>query len=176
MRIISGKYKGRRIQPPRKFHSRPTTDMAKEGLFNILESKFYWEGKEVLDLFAGTGNVSVEFLSRGVQEVLSVDQHDLSIRHMNKVQDQLEIENWSILKKDVFKFIEHCHRMFDIVFADPPFAMKQTATIPDVIFEAGILKEEGTLILEHGQENEFKNHSKLKDSRRYGGVYFSFFE
>lgn len=175
MRVISGKYKGKRVLPPKKFPSRPTTDMAKEALFNILENRFHWEGLKVMDLFAGTGNISVEFLSRGVGQVISVDSHHIAISHMNKVRSEFEADNWVVIRKDVLKYMEHANGPFDIIFADPPFNMKETGTLPDLILNSGSLLEDGLLILEHGQENDFSGHPSLQDTRSYGGVYFSFF-
>ena len=150
--------------------------MAKEALFNILDSRYYFEGLKVLDLFAGTGNISIEFLSRGAAEVLSVESHPLVIKHLNKTQKEWEIEGWSILRKNVFRVIEEFDQEFDIIFADPPFQMEKTANLPDLILSSKLIKEDTLLILEHGQENSFDQHERLEDSRRYGGVYFSFFK
>ena len=176
MRIIGGKYKGKRVQSPKKFPSRPTTDMAKEALFGILDSRYHWENKDVLDLFAGTGNISLEFLSRGVQSVLSVDVHPIAIKHLNKILKEWEIVNWSILKKDAIKFITAAHQKFDIIFADPPFALKNLPELPDLIFSSDLLNQEGIFILEHGRENDFQQHPYFTEMRNYGGVVFSFFE
>lgn len=175
MRVISGKYKGKRVSPPKKFPSRPTTDMAKEGLFNILDNQYYWEDLKILDLFAGTGNISIEFLSRGVGNVLSVDSHPLVIRHLNKLQDEFEEESWYVLRKDAFKFIEENNQRFDIIFADPPFKDDKSTQLPDLILDNNLLTEDGIFVLEHGQENSFESHPRLTDSRNYGGVFFSFF-
>ena len=149
--------------------------MAKEGLFNILDNQYYWEGLEVLDLFSGTGNISLEFISRGVGQVLSIESHPLVIKHLNKLQAQWDVDNWTILRKDAFKFIEGTNQKYDIIFADPPYKMEKTQQLPDAVLQSEILKPEGILILEHGQENSFEDHPNLKDTRRYGGVFFSFF-
>lgn len=175
MRIIGGKYKGKKIVPPKKFPSRPTTDMAKEALFNILHNRYYFEGLKVLDLFAGTGNISLEFLSRGVEEVLSVEKHPLVIKHLNKTQNEWDLEAWSILRKDVLRAIEEIDQPFDIIFADPPFQMKETEALPDLILNSKLVKDDTLIIIEHGQENSFDHHENLQDTRRYGGVFFSFF-
>jgi 16S rRNA (guanine966-N2)-methyltransferase len=175
MRIVSGKYKGKRFSPPKKFPSRPTTDFAKESLFNILENQLYWEDIKVLDLFAGTGNISIEFLSRGANAVLSVDSHSLCIRHLNKMQEELDDDNWQILRKDAFRFIQDNGSKFDLIFADPPFGLKGVEQLPDMIFEANRLNEDGLLIIEHGQETDFSHHARLDEVRNYGGVFFSFF-
>lgn len=175
MRIVSGKYKGKRFSPPKKFPSRPTTDFAKESLFNILENQIYWEDVIVLDLFAGTGNISIEFLSRGAQSVLSIDSHPICVRHLNKLQDELGDANWQILKKDVFKFLVSSAATYDLIFADPPFGLKGVENLPDMVFNGNKLKEEGVLIIEHGKEITFSGHPHFKDTRNYGGVNFSFF-
>jgi 16S rRNA (guanine966-N2)-methyltransferase len=175
LRVVSGKYRGRRFNPPKKFPSRPTTDMAKEALFNILENKYEWDNLKVLDLFSGTGNISIEFLSRGVKEVVSVEKHHICIRHLNKLKTDFEVTNWSILKKDAFKFISDFPLKFDIVFADPPFDHEETKNLPDLIYASDILTSEGVLIIEHGRENSFKSHPKCSDTRNYGGVFFSIF-
>ncbi|UKN01436.1 16S rRNA (guanine(966)-N(2))-methyltransferase RsmD [Paracrocinitomix mangrovi] len=175
MRIVSGKYKGRRIDPPKKFPSRPTTDMAKEGLFNILTNQIDWEDVKVLDLFAGTGNVSVEFLSRGAKSVLSVDKHPICIKHLNALQETFADENWMILRKDVFQLIDNAQQKFDLIFADPPFNLKGLNQLPDLILKSGLLDQGGIIVIEHGQEVSFEEHPNLTDSRKYGGVFFSFF-
>ncbi|MCB9224815.1 MAG: 16S rRNA (guanine(966)-N(2))-methyltransferase RsmD [Crocinitomicaceae bacterium] len=175
MRIVSGKYKGKRFSPPKKFPSRPTTDFAKESLFNILENQLYWEDIKVLDLFAGTGNISVEMLSRGASSVLSVDIHPVCIRHLNKMQEELSDGNWRILKKDAFKFLAEHPTKYDLIFADPPFGLKGVDTLPDLVFEGEKLSQDGLLIIEHGKENDFSTHAHFKEVRNYGGVNFSFF-
>lgn len=175
MRVVSGKYRGRRIDPPKNFPSRATTDLAKESLFNILQNQYEWEGKEVLDLFAGTGSVSLEFISRGVQSVLSVEKHPIAVRHLNKESAALSEEHWMVLRKDVFRFLDENSKSYPIIFADPPFDLPNLAKLPDLILEGNHLEEEGVFILEHSKNNSFKEHPRLVDERRYGGVYFSFF-
>jgi len=175
LRIISGKYKGKRIDPPKKFPSRPTTDMAKEGLFNILENQLYWEDIAVLDLFAGTGNMSVEFISRGANKVISVDVHPISIRHMNKIKAELDEPNWLILKKDVFRLLSAPGQSFEVIFADPPFDLDRNSQLPDLVLNSEYMAEGCLFILEHGQEVSFDQHPRRTDVRNYGGVFFSFF-
>ena len=175
MRIISGKYRGKKITPPKNFPSRPTTDSAKEGLFNILENRVEWDALEVLDLFAGTGNISSEFLSRGAKKVFSVDLHPGSVKHMFKVKTELDDDNWMINRMDVFKFLLKNPFKFDLIFADPPFGLKGVDTLPDLIFKKDVLNEEGILIIEHGRETDYSSHQKFKELRNYGGVHFSFF-
>ena len=176
MRVIRGKYKSRRFSPPKNFPSRPTTDFAKESLFNIVENRIDLEGISVLDLFAGTGNISLEFLSRGVEQVLSIDSHYVSYKFMKKTQFELEEKTWTILKQDVFKFIPKLEKTFDLVFADPPFGLKHVETLPDLILSNNILAEDGVLIIEHGKETDFSLHANFSEIRKYGGVNFSFFK
>lgn len=175
MRVISGKYRGKRVTPPKNFPSRPTTDMAKEGLFNILENRIYWEDLNVLDLFSGTGNISVEFLSRGVKGVLSIDVNPISTRHLAKLKDEFDDDNWTILRRDVFRFLSHHSVKYELIFADPPFELKGVERLPELVFDNDLLKSEGILIIEHGREISFKNHARCTDERNYGGVFFSFF-
>lgn len=180
MRIVSGKYKGKRFNPPKKFPSRPTTDFAKESLFNILENQFYIEDLNVLDLFAGTGNISLEFISRGAKGVLSIDKHPVCIRHLHQLKNEVNEDHWLISRKDVFKFLEPSKSgstddQYDLIFADPPFADKSTSELPDLIFNSGLLSKDGCLIIEHGRENNFEEHPRFQNNRNYGGVNFSFF-
>lgn len=176
MRVVSGKYRGRKIYPPKKFHSRPTTDFAKESLFNILEHQIEWDEFTVLDLFAGSGSISIEFLSRGVKAVLSVDKHPKVIQHLYELHQQFNDENWTIRRAEVMQFIKKCPQQFDLIFADPPFGMKNTAEMVDAILESSILSAEGMFILEHGPEDNFADHPQLTKTKNYGGVNFSFFE
>lgn len=174
MRIVSGKYRGKKIHHPKNFPSRPTTDFAKEALFNILENRIDWENTDVLDLFAGTGNISAEFLSRGAKSVYSVDRHQVAQKSMYALHKELNDDAWKIARLDVFKFVPKTPLKFDLIFADPPFHMKGFDGLPDLIFESGILKEDGLVILEHGKENNFEKHPNFKEVRNYGGVNFSF--
>jgi len=176
MRIISGKYKGRRISAPTNITARPTTDFAKEGLFNLLNNKIDFEGIDVLDLFSGTGSISIEFVSRDCKSVISIEQNDRHCAFIRKVCTELKIENLSLLKTDVFKFINSCHTQFDMIFADPPYELDKLAQIPDLIFSKKLLKSDGLFVLEHSANNKFENHPNFVDHRNYGNVNFSFFE
>ncbi|WP_027418325.1 RsmD family RNA methyltransferase [Crocinitomix catalasitica] len=176
MRIISGALKGKRFFPPKKFPSRPTTDLAKESLFNILDNRVYFEKLEVLDLFAGTGNVSLEFLSRGVGKLISIDSHFVSNRFQEKLKRELDLKNWLIYKQDAIKYLENATGQFDIIFADPPFDFKDTNNLPALIFDKNLLVDDGILVVEHGQETNMSHCVNYKLTRNYGGVYFSFFE
>lgn len=176
MRVVSGKYKGKRFAPPKNFPSRPTTDFAKEALFNILINRFDFEDLEVLDLFAGTGSISLEFLSRDAKRVTSVDNHTVSVKFLDKMSKELNDPNWSILKKDCFEFLESANSKYDLIFADPPFDLKGVSSIPDLVFGKSLLNESGLLIIEHGRENAFEGVTQFREMRNYGGVRFSFFE
>ena len=176
MRIISGKFKGRRLQVPTNITARPTTDFAKEGLFNLLNNRIYFEGIDMLDLFAGTGSIGFEFISRDCKSVISIEQNERHSAFIRKVCTELKITNLSLIKTDVFKFIETCHSQFDMIFADPPYELEQLAQIPDLIFAKKLLKEDGLFVLEHSSKNNFDQHPHFVEHRNYGNVNFSFFE
>jgi 16S rRNA (guanine966-N2)-methyltransferase len=176
MRVISGKYKGKRFSPPKRFPSRPTTDMAKEALFGIIDAKVYFEDLEILDLFSGTGNISLEFLSRGVGKVIGVDSSGISCNFQKKIATELDITNWIILKQDAFHFLTENARQFDIVFADPPFEFPDLEKLTELVFQANCLVEDGLFILEHSERMDVSTFKYYKNTRHYGGVSFSFFE
>ncbi|MEI8272568.1 MAG: 16S rRNA (guanine(966)-N(2))-methyltransferase RsmD [Paludibacter sp.] len=176
MRIISGKYKGRRISAPANITARPTTDFAKEGLFNLLNNRIDFEDIDVLDLFAGTGGISIEFVSRDCKSVISIEQNDRHCNFIRKVCNELKISNLTLMKTDAFKFIDSCRTQFDMIFADPPYELDQIANIPDLIFNHKLLKPEGVFVLEHSAKNTFQHHPNFVDHRHYGNVNFSFFE
>lgn len=175
MRIISGYYKGRRISVPSNIKARPTTDFAKEGLFNLLNNKISFEDITVLDLFAGTGGIGIEFVSRGCDSVISIENYEVQCSFIKKVCTELKISNLQLLKMDVFKFIGSTHQQFDFIFADPPYDLKIIAEIPDLIFDKKLLKPEGMFVLEHSSHNSFSAHPRFSDHRAYGNVNFSFF-
>ena len=176
MRIISGKYKGRRISAPSNITARPTTDFAKEGLFNLLNNRIDFEGIDVLDLFAGTGGIGVEFVSRDCNSVISIEQNERHCAFIRKVCAELKIDNLSLMKTDVFKFISSCHTQFDMIFADPPYELEKLAEIPNLIFAQNMLKPDGLFVLEHSSKNSFELHPNFSDHRSYGSVNFTFFE
>jgi 16S rRNA (guanine966-N2)-methyltransferase len=176
MRIISGKFKGRRLQVPTNITARPTTDFAKEGLFNLLNNRIDFEGIDVLDLFAGTGSIGFEFISRDCKSLISIEQNERHCVFIRKVCTELKIDNLSLIKTDVFKFIETCHSQFDMIFADPPYELEQLAEIPDLILSKKLLKEDGLFVLEHSSKNNFDQHPHFIEHRNYGNVNFSFFE
>lgn len=177
MRIISGEYKGRRIVAPKNLPVRPTTDMAKESLFNILNNQYYFDEITVLDLFAGTGNISYEFASRGTESITCVDQHFGCIKFINQIAEQFEMPI-STIKSDVFKFLEQTSIKSNLIFADPPynFDEAQFAKIPELVFQNELLQENGTLIIEHSKHTDLSQLPNFAYKKKYGGSVFSFFE
>jgi len=177
MRIISGQFKGRRITAPKKLPVRPTTDMAKEALFNILNNLYYFDDISVLDLFAGTGNISYEFASRGTEQITCVDQDFGCIKFINETAESFEMSIQTI-KSDVFKFLENSKIKATIIFADPPynFAVEEFAKIPELVFQNDLLETEGILIIEHSKHTSLSHLPNYSYSKSYGGNMFSFFE
>ena len=177
MRIISGKNKGQRITAPKKLPVRPTTDMSKEALFNILNNLYYFDDISVIDLFSGTGNISYEFASRGTENITAVDGHYACIKFINETSDKL---NYTIntIKSDVYKFLEKTSLKADVIFADPPydFEKEQFLKIIDSVFLNNILKGNGSLIIEHSKHTDLSDHEFFSYSKKYGGNMFSFFE
>lgn len=176
MRIISGQYKGRRIVAPKKLPVRPTTDMAKESLFNILNNRYYFDEISVLDLFAGTGNISYEFASRGSENITAVDSNFGCVRFISQTAEAFEMPIKAI-KSDVYKFIEQCKSSFDIIFADPPYDFEQElfSRIPVIVFQNGLLEDGGLLIVEHSKHTDLSTLSNFEFSKGYGSSVFSFF-
>jgi len=177
MRIISGIYKSRKITAPKNLPVRPTTDMAKEGLFNVLNNHFYFDELSVLDLFAGTGNISYEFASRGTKNIISVDQDFGCIKFINQTSETFKMPIKTI-KSDVFKFLEKASLKFNVIFADHPYAftLEQFSKIPELVFQNGLLEDEGTLVIEHSKETNLSHLEYFSYSKSYGGNMFSFFE
>lgn len=177
MRVISGLYKRRRFDVPRNFKARPTTDFAKENLFNVLNNYLdFDDSPTALDLFAGTGSISLELVSRGCSRVVAVEKDGAHHAFICKVMDEVKTDVCLPLKGDVFKFIAGCREQFDIVFADPPYALEQLPSLPDLILNANLLKPDGLLVLEHGKEYRFDTHPHFVEHRAYGSVNFSFFQ
>lgn len=177
MRIISGKYKGRRISPPKGLPVRPTTDMSKEALFNVLNNHFNFEGLKVLDLFAGTGNISYEFASRGSTPITSVDGDFGCVKFIKQTATEYDF-NIAATKSDVFKFLEKNNASFDIVFADPPYALDQATfeKIVLLVFERNTLNEDGMMVIEHSKYTKLDHMIHFSFKKSYGGSIFSFFE
>lgn len=175
MRIISGKYKSRRIQVPPKLKARPTTDFAREGLFNVLNNMIDWDDTSALDLFSGTGSIALELVSRGCKRVVSVESEHLHWRFISLAKVQLEANELYPLKADVFKFLETCKEQFDLIFADPPYNLKEADILPKLIFDKSLLKPDGLFILEHSKTHDFSMLPQFKRELKYGSVHFSFF-
>jgi len=177
MRIISGKYKGRRISPPKGLPVRPTTDMSKEALFNVLNNHFSFEGLKVLDLFAGTGNISYEFASRGSTPITSVDGDFGCVKFIKQVASEYDF-NIAATKSDVFSFLEKSKTSYDIIFADPPYGLDQKTfeKIVLLVFERELLNEEGMMVIEHSKYTKLDHMINFSFQKSYGGSIFSFFE
>ncbi|NDV78695.1 RsmD family RNA methyltransferase [Dysgonomonas sp. 511] len=177
MRIISGKHKGRRFDPPKNFKARPTTDFAKENLFNVLNNIIDWEETSALDLFAGTGGISFELVSRGCPRVVSVEKNFNHASFIEKTKETLKIgSEMQLLKLDAFGYLEKGREQFDFIFADPPYDLKNFADVPRLVFERDLIKPDGMFILEHSKEYDFSDYPLFTDKRVYGSVNFSIFE
>ncbi|MBO7418621.1 MAG: 16S rRNA (guanine(966)-N(2))-methyltransferase RsmD [Bacteroidaceae bacterium] len=177
MRVVSGIYKGRRFDVPHSFKARPTTDFAKENLFNVLDNLIDFENKvHALDLFAGTGSISLELLSRGCEQVVSIEKDREHYAFILKVMKEIGSQAWLPIKADVFKFINRCNQQFDLVFADPPYTLSELTSLPDLIFGHNLLKPDGLFILEHGKDHQFEQHPHFMQHRRYGAVNFTIFQ
>ena len=175
MRIITGQYKGRHFDIPRTFKARPTTDFAKENIFNVMNVYIDLEGVSALDLFAGTGSISLELLSRGCASVVSVESDRDHARFIKQCMQKLGTTSSMLVKGDVFRFVKSCHKAFDFIFADPPYALEQLPTLPDLIFQHQLLNEDGIFVLEHGKKYDFSAHEHFVEHRAYGSVNFSIF-
>lgn len=175
MRIIGGRLKGQLIRLPQTYAARPTTDFAREGLFNILGNEYEFEDLKVLDLFGGTGAVSYEFASRGASRVWCVEMARENASFIKRESTRLGLENVTMVRDNVFDFLDICHEKFDLIFADPPYALDGLETIPDKVLSKDILFPECYFVLEHGSEHSFKDHPRFKKERVYGRVHFSFF-
>lgn len=176
MRIIRGIYKARRFSPPKNFPSRPTTDYAKEGLFNVLEHRLDLVNLEILDLCAGTGNISLEFLSREAGNVTAVDRHPLCIRFIYKISKEIGTgSEFQIAQNEVIQFIGKTKSTYDLIFADPPYDAPIHHELAAKVFERQLLNEGGLMIIEHGRQTDLSALPHFQDARNFGNVYFSFF-
>ena len=175
MRIITGRYKGRRFDIPRTFKARPTTDFAKENIFNVLQGYTDFDDKTALDLFAGTGSISLELASRGCQQVVSVEADRDHAAFIRQCFAKLGADNQLLIRGDVFKFLKTCRQSFDFIFADPPYALRELSKIPDLILESTLLRPDGLLVFEHGKDHDFSQHPRFVEHRQYGSVNFSIF-
>lgn len=176
MRIIGGRLKGKTILPPSGYKARPTTDFAKEGLFNVLNNEYEMEGLQVLDLFGGTGAISYEFASRGASRVYCVEMLPLHANFIKSQAAKFALDNLTVVRHNVFEFLEICREKFDIIFADPPYALDDLDSLPDKVFSKDILHPGAYFILEHPEEHNFESHPYFVKEKKYGNVHFSFFE
>ncbi len=175
MRIITGKYKGRHFEVPRSFKARPTTDFAKENLFNVLRAYLDFEDTRALDLFGGTGSISLELLSRGCTRVVTVEKDRRHFAFIAQCQKALADEAWMPLCGDVLRFVERGRETFDLVFADPPYALPELSELPDRVMNSSLLAESALFVLEHGKDYDFSQRPDFLEHRSYGSVNFSFF-
>ena len=181
MRIITGKYKGRRFEVPRTFKARPTTDFSKENIFNVLNGYVDIEGATALDLFAGTGSITLEMLSRGCSSVVSVEADRDHAAFIRQCLEKIGVKECSLIRGDVFRFLKSSRQQYDIIFADPPYALKELPQLPDLILRNGdpgsqsLLKPDGIFVFEHGKQYDFSSHPCFIDHRAYGSVNFTLF-
>ena len=175
MRIIRGKYGRRRFDVPGNISARPTTDFARENIFNVLENLVDFEGLSALDLFGGTGAISFEFVSRGCEEVTTVEKASVQINFIRKVKEMLNAQNLTLVKGDVFRFIDSCEKKFDIIFADPPYDLPNFAEVPERILASKMLKDDTIVVIEHSKNYDFSALPHFTQHRIYGSVNFSIF-
>lgn len=175
MRIITGQYKGRHFDIPRTFKARPTTDFAKENIFNVLQGYIDFEDATALDLFAGTGSISLELVSRGCKQVVSVEADRDHANFIHQCFKKLNEDRDILVRGDVFRFLKSCHQKFDFIFADPPYALEDLAKIPDLVLNGELLNEDGIFVFEHGKNHDFSTHPRFLEHRSYGSVNFSLF-
>lgn len=175
MRIITGIFKGRHFDIPRTFKARPTTDFAKENIFNVLNGYIDFDGAQALDLFSGTGSISLELISRGCRQVVSVEADRDHANFIRQCMTKLETDRNILIRGDVFRFLKSYHQQFDLIFADPPYDLPDLPKIPDLILGKGLLRPDGILVFEHGRKNDFSAHPQFIEHRSYGSVNFSLF-
>lgn len=175
MRVITGKYKGKHFEVPRSFKARPTTDFAKENLFNVLRAYLDFEETRALDLFAGTGSITLELLSRGCREVMSVERDRQHYAFIQSMLRHLDDPAATAICGDALRFISKGFKEFDFVFADPPYALRELPELPELVMNSKLLAPGGLFVLEHGKNNDFTDHPCFLEHRSYGSVNFSFF-
>jgi 16S rRNA (guanine966-N2)-methyltransferase len=178
MRIVGGMYRGRRFNPPTFFKARPTTDFAKESLFNLINNRIDLDGAKVLDLFSGTGSISYEFMSRGCAQVFSIDSNHRYLEYIKKVAEELNPEEKILktIKADVLSFLKKADLSYDLIFADPPYDLPELDKIPELIYNNQTLQDSCIVIVEHSSKNDFSKHPRFEELRKYGSVNFSFFK
>lgn len=175
MRIVSGYLKGRVFNPPKNFNARPTTDFAKENLFNILNNYLEWEEIEALDIFAGTGSISYELVSRGCENVTCIEKDIKHAEFIRKVKNEFVLDNLTVITSDFYKFIQHVSKQYDLIFVDPPYDILDFEKIPELILQSNCLKQGGLLVLEHSANYDFSSISLFQEKKTYGSVNFSLF-
>ncbi|WP_333863282.1 16S rRNA (guanine(966)-N(2))-methyltransferase RsmD [Sphingobacterium sp.] len=175
MRIIGGRLGGLRLNPPTNLPVRPTTDIAKEALFNILQNRLDFDGLQCLDLFAGTGNISFELASRDVGHVDAIDLHFKCVQYINDTAQKMKLEQIKARKADVFKFIASCKDTYDFIFADPPYDIPKLPQLPKLIFDQQLLHDDGLLVVEHPSTRQMEDHPNFIETRKYGYSSFSFY-
>lgn len=175
MRIIGGRLGGLRLNPPTNLPVRPTTDIAKEALFNILQNRLDFDGLQCLDLFAGTGNISFELASRDVELVDAIDLHFKCVQYINDTAEKMKLEQIKARKADVFKFIASCKNTYDFIFADPPYDIPKLPQLPKLIFDQQLLHDDGLLVVEHPSTRQMEDHPNFIETRKYGYSSFSFY-
>ena len=175
MRIITGQYKGRHFDIPRSFKARPTTDFAKENIFNVLQGYIDFEDTSALDLFAGTGSISLELVSRGCSRVISVEADRDHANFIRQCFQKLGEDKDILIRGDVFRFLKTCKQKFDFIFADPPYALKELPQIPDLVLNGDYLNEGGIVVFEHGKDYDLSEHPRFLEHRSYGSVNFAIF-
>lgn len=176
MRIVGGKYRGRTFTPGKTFKARPTTDMAKESLFNVLQNLVDFESIKALDLFSGTGSISYELASRGCTDITAVEINPAHVQFIKEVMEKLAEKHIRLVKSNVFVFAARIGEQFDLIFADPPYDHPKFGEVADLIFRNNLLKPEGLFVLEHSGQFDYSNHPNFMELRRYGSVYFSIFK
>jgi 16S rRNA (guanine966-N2)-methyltransferase len=175
MRIIRGTHRGRKITPPANLPVRPTTDLAKESLFNILDNHIYFEDIDVLDLYSGTGSIAYEFASRESKSVIAVDIHPKCTAFIQETASKLGFTNLRVVRSSSIGFLNHCSSRFDLIFADPPYELEGIEDVINIVFSRNLLMDNGWLIIEHSKEHDFSAFPGFHDHRHYGKVNFSFF-
>jgi len=176
MRIVSGTYKGKVINAPKNFKLRPTTDIAKESLFNILNTYYDFDNFIVLDLFAGIGSISLECISRGVERAIAVEMNSKHAGFLQSIAKEMELDNLQVIRTDALTYIENTVQKFDFIFADPPYDFADHHRIPEIVFKNNLLEEESMLVIEHSATTDLSSHPNFTKLRKYGKVHFSFFE
>ena len=175
MRIIGGELKARQFHPPQNIPTRPTTDMAKEGLFNVINNSFNFDNIKVLDLFGGTGSISYEFASRGCTDITTVEIFPKCANFIKKTSQDFGFKFIKVMQMDVFRYMESCTEKYDVIFAGPPYPLPNLAEIPDLIFQCGLVEGEGWFIMEHNPDHNFERHPHFYKSKNYGTTIFAIF-